>query len=180
LDERLREIERVAKHLRFDGYRIAFPGNDYHLQLDHVPQKQLIGEIERGSEISLEAVKPDILALPSHYDYNQDHRAANHAGITATRPVPGEFKHLVKTVIEYEFPYFPWTSEPDRPSPNLFVSLDKKALAAKLKALALYKSQMKVKKAPISVYGAETLAYMRGVHVGVDAAEAFIVRRSLL
>lgn len=180
INERLKEIERVAKYMRFDGYRIAFPGNEYHLQLDALPQKQLINEIERGEGISLQAIKPTTLAIPSSYDYNQDHRAANRAAITATRPVPDQFKHLVPSVLEYEFPYFTWTSEPGQPSPNVFVSLDEKALKAKLHALSLYKSQMKVKHGPVSVRGADILARMRGIHAGTEAAEAFILRRSFL
>jgi LmbE family N-acetylglucosaminyl deacetylase len=180
LKERMAEIERVSKYMGFDGYRVAFPGDDYHLQLDSLPQKQLIHEIERGEGISLEAIKPTTLAIPSSYDYNQDHRAANRAAITATRPVPDQFKHLVPVVMEYEFPYFTWTSEAERPSPNIFVSMDEKALKAKLHALSLYKSQMKVKHGPISEHGAETLARMRGIHAGTHAAEAFILRRSFI
>ncbi len=180
IEERMKEIARVAKLMRFDGYKVAFPGNDYHLQLDAVPQKVLINEIERGEGISLEAIKPTTLAIPSAHDYNQDHRAANRAAITATRPVPGHYKHFVPTVLEYEFPYFTWTSEADKPTPNIFVSMDHKTLALKLKALSIYKSQMKVKNGPISVEGARTLAHMRGIHAGCDAAEAFLLRRMFI
>lgn len=180
LAERMQEIERVAKFMHFDGYRVAFPGDDYHLQLDALPQKKLIYEIEQGEGISIEALKPTTLAIPSSYDYNQDHRAANRAAITASRPVPGLYKHLVPTVLEYEFPYFTWASEAERPSPNVFISLDKSALKAKLHALSLYKSQMKVKHGPISVHGADVLARMRGIHAGSDAAEAFTLRRAFL
>lgn len=179
-DERMREIERVAKFMKFDGYRVAFPGNNYHLKLDTLPQKDLIHEIERGVGISIEATRPTTLAIPSGYDYNQDHRAANRAGVTASRPVPGHFKHLVPTVLEYEFPYFSWTSETNLPSPNIFVALDKGALAKKLNALALYKSQMKVQNGPISVEGARRLALLRGIHSGTDAAEAFTLRRTFV
>ncbi|HYF12856.1 MAG TPA: PIG-L family deacetylase [Candidatus Paceibacterota bacterium] len=180
-DERIEEIKRVAKFMGFDGWRIALPGNDYHLQLDHVPQKILAneierGEVERGSTISLQAVKPTILAIPSYFDYNQDHRAANKAATTATRPVPPKYKHLPNTIIEYEFPYSEW-SDVERPSPNLFIDLDKKALKAKLDALKLYKSQLKVQNGPLSLYGVETLARMRGLHSGNSAAEAFVIRR---
>jgi N-acetylglucosamine malate deacetylase 1 len=177
-DERIREIEKVAKLMRLDGYHVALPGNDYHLKLDSVQQGILITEIERG-KISLESVRPDILAFPSFHDYNQDHRAANEACITATRPVPGVFKHVPSTMLEYEFPYVGWS--PTAPgSPNTFVALDPKALKKKLDALRLYKSQMKVEKGPISVYGAETLAHARGVLCGADAAEAFVLRRTLV
>lgn len=180
LDERIREIEHVAKLMKFDGYKIAFPGDNHHLQLDALPQKVLINEIERGEKISLEAIQPTTLAIPSAHDYNQDHRAANRASITATRPVPGKYKHFVPTVLEYEFPYFTWTHEVEKPAPNIFVSMNAKALDVKLKALALYKSQMKVKNGPISVEGALALAKMRGIHAGCDAAEAFVLRRAFV
>lgn len=179
-DERMREIRRVAQFLKYDKWRIAFPGDEYHLQLDAMPQKRLINEIERGGGVSIEAVKPTMVAVPSLYDHNQDHRAANRATITATRPAPSRFKHLVGRVIEYEFPYFAWTSETEHSSPNIFLTLDPSDLKAKLKALALYKSQMKVQNGPISVRGAATLAHMRGIQSGVDHAEAFTLRRSFL
>jgi len=174
-DERVREIESVVKKMRIDSYHIAFPGDAYMLQLDSLPQRKLIHEIERGP-ISLEAFKPTILAFPSVHDYNQDHRAANAACISATRPVNGNFKHLPKLLLEYEFPYFAWSPSVG-PNPNLFLSLGKDVLRAKLDCLKLYKSQMKAKKGPISVYGAETLARMRGIQSGTDHAEAFVVRR---
>ena len=177
-DERMREIERVMKHMRIDKYHVAFPGNEYHLQLDHMPQKTLIHEIERGT-VSLEAIKPTIFAFPSSHDYNQDHRAANEACISATRPVNGTFKYSPKLLLEYEFPYVGW-SPTDGPAPNFFVTLPKESLKAKLDALKLYKSQMKVQKGPISVYGAETLAKARGIIAGTDHAEAFVVRRHIV
>lgn len=180
IDERMREIEKVAKYLGYDGYRVAFPGNEHHLQLDALPIKSIIDQIERGEKISIEAVKPTTLLIPSSFDYNQDHRVANQAAITATRPVPSLYKHMVQTVLEYEFPYIAWSSESDRPSPNIFLSMDRETLRAKLKALSMYKSQLKVKNGPLSVYGAETLARVRGLHCGDSAAEAFILRRTHL
>lgn len=178
--ERVREITRVAKFMSYDGWHLAFPGDEYHLKLDALPQKMLIDMIERESPVSIEKVRPTILAMPSTYDHNQDHRAVNCAAITATRPAPSGFRHFVPTVIEYEFPYFAWTSETDRPSPDVFLALDAKALQAKLRALKLYSSQMKIKNGPISVHGAETLAHMRGIQSGTDHAEAYNLRRSFL
>lgn len=180
MDQRAREITRVAQFLKIDGYRLAFPGNEYHLQLDALPQKKLIHEIERGEKISIEAIRPDILAIPSSFDYNQDHRAANRAAITATRPVPPLYKHFVSTVIEYEFPYVLWSSDVTLPSPNYFLPLSEAELKTKLRALRLYASQLKVKKGPLSVHGAKTLARMRGIASGAIAAEAFVLRRSCM
>lgn len=183
-DERIEEIKKVATFMKFDGWRMALPGNEYHLQLDQVPQKVLANEIERGETgrsdtISIEAIQPTILAIPSMFDYNQDHRAANKAALTATRPVPPKFKYLPKTIIEYEFPYSEW-SDVERPSPNFFISLDTKAMNAKLDALKLYKSQLKVPNGPLSTYGVETLTRMRGLHCGHEYAEAYVCRRSVV
>src|SRR3989344_3474180 len=53
--EREEEIKDVSEFLRFDGYRIAFAGNKFHLRLDEaVSQKDLRDEIERG-QISIES-----------------------------------------------------------------------------------------------------------------------------
>jgi LmbE family N-acetylglucosaminyl deacetylase len=178
IDERVREIEKVATAMRLDGYHLAFPGDEYHLQLDAMSQRDLVNEIERG-KISLETTKPDIIAFPSFHDYNQDHRAANEASITATRPSYGGLKHVPSVVVEYELPYMGW-SPTHGFEPNLFLPLDEKALVAKLRALALYKSQMKTKKGPVSVYAAEQQARMRGVLSGQDHAEAYVLRRGIV
>ncbi|HWO07376.1 MAG TPA: PIG-L family deacetylase [Candidatus Paceibacterota bacterium] len=177
-DERIREIRRVVKRMRIDGFHIAFPGDEYMLQLDHMPQRTLINEIERG-RLSLETLKPQVLAFPSFADYNQDHRAANEACIAATRPVNGSFKHTPRMLLEYELPYTGWSPTSGR-EPNFFLPLDDAALSAKREALKLYASQMKTKKGPISVYASEQLAKMRGVLSGVDAAEAYVLRRLLV
>ena len=105
-DERLSEVEKVVDFFGIDGHRIVFPGDKFHLQLDVLPQKQLIHEIERGESISIEALKPTIVASPSPHDYNQDHRAAHTALITAIRPVPNVHKYTPPVILEYEFPYF--------------------------------------------------------------------------
>lgn len=177
-EERLHEIKKVVRYLGIDGYHVAFPGDEFMLQLDHMPQRRLIHEVERG-KLSLETVKPTIFAFPSSHDYNQDHRAANEACITAARPVNGEFKHQPQLILEYEFPYVSW-SPMQGMVPNMYLSLDTDALKAKLHSLKLYKSQMKTKKGPISEYGAEQLALLRGVQSGVDAAEAYVARRLIV
>jgi LmbE family N-acetylglucosaminyl deacetylase len=173
--ERLEEIRAVAKRMRLDGYHLAFPGDEYMLQLDQISQRRLINEIERGP-VSLENMKPDIIAFPSWHDYNQDHRAANEAAIAATRPVEGTYKYVPELILEYELPYTGWGPGNVR-VPNFFVSLEKDALRAKLDSLRLYKSQMKTGKGPVSVYASEQLTKMRGLIAGVEHAEAYVLRR---
>lgn len=180
LKERIEEIEKVAKFLKFDGYRIVFPGNEYHLQLDAIPQKKIIDEIERGKDISLEALKPTmVLTCPSH-DYNQDHRAACQATITAVRPNPPVYKSLQRLILFYENPSHSWTNQDAFPPMNFSVALTKENLDVKLKALTLYKSQMKNASGPFSAHAVKTLAHIRGTQTGVKMAESFLVKRFLV
>jgi N-acetylglucosamine malate deacetylase 1 len=179
-EERMNELKKVAKFLEFDGWRIAFPGNEYHLRIDMVPKKDLINEIERGKSISLEAIQPTMVLTPSFFDYNQDHRAANEAVIAATRPTPPGFKQLQRIVLTYELPYGEWSSIEAISAPSFFVSLGLEDLEAKMKAVKLYKSQIKNNKSPLSPYGVQAMAAMRGLQCGMDMAEAYFPKRVLV
>ncbi|MDP2692851.1 MAG: PIG-L family deacetylase, partial [bacterium] len=64
LNERLKEIDAVAKYLKVDGWDIALPGDDYHLKLDTLGQKALMDIIERESKVSIEKIKPTIVVFP--------------------------------------------------------------------------------------------------------------------
>lgn len=176
-EERLAEIEAVADLMRFDGHAVAFPGDAYHLRLDAMPQKELVHAIERGGDISLQALAPDVVVTTSTSDYNQDHRAVATATITAARPGPREHKSFAPLVLTYELPYEQWSVADSPPTPNLFVSLDAGALAAKRAALELYASQLKSRDCPLSWRGVEALASFRGMQCGAAAAEAFCIRR---
>ncbi|MBI2984086.1 MAG: PIG-L family deacetylase [Candidatus Kerfeldbacteria bacterium] len=176
-DERLAEIERVAKRLGFDNYRIAFPGNNFHLRLDMVPQKDLIHAIERGAEISLESLQPSMVITCSPHDYNQDHRAVHEATITATRPAAPDVKSFQPLVLMYDHPSNGWTGRETVHAKNLFIALDEQDLTAKLEALKLYPSQLKHSNNPLSVDAVHTLATLNGFMCGTRYAEAFFVKR---
>ncbi|MDO8649129.1 MAG: PIG-L family deacetylase [Candidatus Peregrinibacteria bacterium] len=180
MDERMKEIESVANALKLDGYRMALPGNEYHLQLDALPQKRLIDEIERGKDISLQALTPQIVLTPLPNDYNQDHRAACLAMLTATRPTPPTFRSQQRLVLQYELPPSGWTAGFEASPLNFYVGLEEEDIEAKVKALELYPSQLKNPKGPLSVHGVRTLAALRGIHSGCDNAEAFYAKRVLV
>ena len=178
LDERMEEVEKVVDFLDIDGYKIAFPGNDYHLKLDSLPQKTLIDEIERGEDISLEVLKPTTVVSPFPNDYNQDHRASCLAMVTATRPTVSTYKSFQTMVLNYELPSTAsWTDRNCSSSMNYFLELSEENLKAKTDALALYNSQLKHDEAPLSVHGAKTLASLRGLQTGTKYAEAYYVKR---
>lgn len=179
-EERMEEVAAVAKLLDFDGYAIAFPGDEYHLQLDTVPQKDLVHAIERAGEISLQALRPDVVLTPSGADYNQDHRAVSCATMTAVRPGSPRFKSFQPLVLTYELPYHQWNLADSLATPSFFVGLEPPDMDAKIAALELYQSQLKAPDSPLSVRGVRMLASYRGLQCGADAAEAYQIKRLVL
>ena len=179
-DERMAEVAQVAQHLGYDGYTVAFPGDDYHLRLDAVPQRELVHAIEQAGEISLQGLRPDMVLAPSSADYNQDHRAISFATMTATRPGPRKYKSVPPLVLTYELPYHQWNTADSLPTPGLFVELEPASAAAKVSALRLYRSQLKSPESPLSVHGVQALAAYRGLQCGAGAAEAFQIERLVI
>ena len=169
---REKEIKNVAKFLRYDDYKIAFPGNHYHLQLDKLGQKKLINEIENGRRISLESTKPDILAFHSFEDYNQDHAATAKAAFAACRPTLKKDRFVPDLILSYEEPMDIWT-QGRAEKLNFYVEISKAGVNNKLNALRLYKSQMKEKGHPRSLDVVKSLARVRGSTIGKEFAEGF-------
>lgn len=169
---REKEIEKVAKYLKFDAWDIAFGGNDHHLRLDLLGQKALMDVIERDSSVSVEKVKPTIIAFPSPTSYNQDHRIAAQASFAATRPAPSTNKHLVRVVLSYEEAADSWSQEPSQ-AINFFVPLIGGEIAAKMKALQIYKSQLREAVNLRSPDSMKILAMVRGRVCGQEFAEGF-------
>jgi LmbE family N-acetylglucosaminyl deacetylase len=179
-EERMEEIAQVAQLLDYDGYTVAFPGDEYHLKLDAVPQRELVYAIERAGDISLQGVQPNMVLAPPAADYNQDHRAISFATMTATRPGPRQFKSFQPLVVTYELPYHQWNMADSLPAPNLYVELDAASAAAKIDALKRYQSQLKSPESPLSVHGVQALAAYRGLQCGASAAEAFQIERLVI
>jgi N-acetylglucosamine malate deacetylase 1 len=172
-EQRVKEIEKVASFLGYDDYKIAFPGNDHHLRLDQIPQLDLISEIENGKKISINKIRPTIIATPQPSDYNQDHRAVAEAVIAATRPAPSDYKHSVPVVLGYEFSAnVAWSVTPHH-DPNFFISLDDETLRTKVRAMQLYSSQARDGASTRGSDAIRSLALTRGPQCGVKAAEAF-------
>lgn len=171
-EERIEELEEVSAFMGIDDHRIAFPGDDFHLQLDGIPQKELIGAIERGEGVSLEAVQPTMVVTCALEDYNQDHRAAHAATIAATRPTKSQYKCFQPCVLTYELPNSAWAVGSASP-PTFHVKLQQEDVDAKLAAFELYKSQHKADLGPLSSHGIQTLAEFRGLQSGTRYAESF-------
>lgn len=175
--ERLKETSKVARYLHYDGWRIAFPGNDYHLKLDTLPQKTIIAELEQGKDISIESIKPQIIATTQMSDYNQDHRACASAVITAARPSPYNSKNTIEAVLGYEFTATIASGIEPYLTRNLFITLSKSDLSAKLNAMELYSSQIRPGAHTRSLDNMENLAKLRGAMCGTRYAEAYHIYR---
>lgn len=171
-NERLKEINAVAKYLEVDGWDIAFSGNDYHLKLDTLGQKELMDKIERESKVSIEKIKPTIVAFPSPISYNQDHRIVAEAVHASLRPAPQSNRHILETVLIYEEPADSWTLKSGF-EPNLFVSLTNDQLNAKITALKLYKSQLRSAPNLRSPEILKVMAEARGALCGYQLAEGY-------
>jgi len=175
--ERKLEVERVAKFLDYDDYKIAFTGNKYHLKLDILGQKALMDVIERENSVSIEKIKPNIVAFPSFSSYNQDHRLAAYAAHASLRTSSKE-KHFVNTVISYECPADFWTIT-QKSQINCFLPFSKDEFDKKIEALKLYSSQWREYPSSRSQKTLTALALLRGSECNCEFAEGFSLYREI-
>jgi LmbE family N-acetylglucosaminyl deacetylase len=178
--ERLREIEKVAKFLKYDDYVVAFTGDKYHLRLDKVAQLELIEAICEKTKVSVTKTRPSIIATSLINDYNQDHRAVAQAVFAATRPAPKDDKPFQPIVLSFESVMTATWHENPILNPNIFIAMNKDDLYAKLKALSLYVSQLRYGHHPRSLDSLKVLAKYRGIQCGQEFAEAFFNHRIVL
>lgn len=176
VSERMQEIENVAAFLQFDAYHIGFTGNEYHLKLDAHGQQKVIHLIERDSPVSIEKVKPTMIAFPSLYSYNQDHQLAARATHAALRPVESETKHFIPIVLAYEMPADQWSLHNQTP-PNFLVRLSREEMDAKINAMNLYASQTRPFPNLRSSESIEAMGRVRGALSSHEFAEAYLSYR---
>jgi len=144
-----------------------FPDNRF----DSVPLLDIIKVIEKVKN----EVVPDIVYTHHHGDLNIDHRLTFQAVMTACRPLKGE---SVKEIYSFEVPSSTEWS-PDNSKyfmPNYFVNI-KDTIGKKTLAMKAYKSEMREFPHPRSAKAIENMAKTRGVNVGFEYAEAFMVVR---
>lgn len=175
---REREFIQTMEFLNVDDYEIIFKDAYKHLRLDTVPRRELIAIIERESRLSIEKIKPTIVALPS-ISYNQDHEAVFRAGFTACRPHLETVRPFPKIVLAYDNPTHFWNVEREKFHPNFYVDISK-YFKIKLKALRMHKSQAKPRLHHLSVENLADLTRLRGREISVEAAEAFVCYRFVL
>jgi LmbE family N-acetylglucosaminyl deacetylase len=135
-------------------------------------------DVVRRVETVIQRLQPVTLLTHHAGDANADHRVVHDAVVAACRPQPG---HPVKELLFYEVP----SSTEWRPAcsaqpfnPNWFVDISS-TLSTKMRALQAYGEELRAFPHPRSVEAVEALAKWRGASIGVRAAEAFMLGRSL-
>lgn len=174
--ERTRELEQAMTVLGVDGYEILFSDGERHLRLDGIPQRDLLGLLERESRYAIDRIRPTTIILPAP-SYNQDHEALFKAGFAACRPHLPQHKPFANVVLSCDAPQLGWSAVAFHPTVYIDIS---EHLTTKLDALACHVSQMRPEPHHASLKNVERLARLRGAEVSVDAAEAFVCHRMVL
>lgn len=162
---------KAAELLGIGDIRFAsFPDN----QLDQVP----LLEVVRHVETLVDEFRPATVLTHHPGDLNVDHRLACQAAVTACRPQPGHpVHHLwsfeVASSTEWQLPHAATGF-----LPTAYVDITA-TLDAKLAALDAYREEMRDWPHARSPEAVEALVRWRGASVGFEAAESFVVQRTL-
>ncbi|WP_181450920.1 UDP-4-amino-4,6-dideoxy-N-acetyl-beta-L-altrosamine N-acetyltransferase [Helicobacter valdiviensis] len=148
-------------------FRERFPDNSF----DSVPLLHIVKSIEKIKQ----KVKPDIIFTHYESDLNIDHKITFQAVLTATRPMLGE---CVKEIYSFEVLSSTEWKYPNSFSPNVFVDISN-TLELKINAMRLYKSELCEYPHPRSLKGIELNAKHRGMQVGLESVESFMLVRSI-
>jgi len=177
-DKRSSELDSVMKYLDVTDYEILFDDDQVHLRLDDIPRRDLIAKVEKDARISIDKVKPTMIAVPA-VSYNQDHEVVFRVCFTACRPHLPEYKPFQNIFIAYDNPAISWSTDREKFHPNFYVDISNH-LKDKLHALSLHKSQLRASPHHGSIESVEHLANVRGREISVQAAEAYMTYRFVL
>jgi LmbE family N-acetylglucosaminyl deacetylase len=150
-------------------YALDFPDN----RLDSTP----LLDVVKALEPIIQHVAPEIIYTHHYGDLNVDHRITHQAVMTACRPQPGS---TVREILTFEImSSTEWASPGLAPFiPNTYIDISN-FLHTKIQALTAYELEMRPAPHSRSIAHLEILAQHHGYCVGVKAAEAFMVMRSL-
>lgn len=167
---RIQECLNVFKFLKFKKPSFYnFPDN----KLDSVPLINLIKTIEKN----IKKFKPEIVITHFENCLNVDHQIVYKAVITAARPIHNS---SVRKILSFEIPSSTnWALfKKNTFAPNYYVDISKN-INKKIKALKMYKSELRKFPHSRSLRHVKNLAQLRGSDCGVSFAEAFILVRNL-
>jgi N-acetylglucosamine malate deacetylase 1 len=154
----LEELKNSAKKIGVKPENLTI----FDFTLRHFPaQRQEI--LEKMLELK-KTIQPDLVFMPTLNDIHQDHATISQEGLRA-------FKHV--SILGYEDPWNHLTF-----NTSSFVHLEKRHIDKKVEAIGEYKSQQH--RPYTASKFIESLAYTRGIQIGVEYAEAFDVIRWII
>jgi len=166
-----KEAHKAAKELGISEIFFEdFPDQQY----DTVGFLKIVKAIEKIKN----KIKPEIIFTHHQGDLNLDHQITFKAALTACRPLPGE---TIKKIYSFEVPSSTEWGSPKRKNyfkPDVFIDITK-TFNKKIKALKIYKSELRDYPHPRSLKSAEVIARRWGTAVGRELVEAFELIREI-
>ena len=166
-----KSAQRAGKIIGASSVKLlGFPDN----RMDSLDRLVVIKEIEKAIKL----LKPDTVVTHHAGDVNIDHRIVHESVVTACRPQPG---NCVKRLLAFEvLSSTEWQPTGSNASfqPNWFEDVSEN-IDCKIKALKVYKSEIREWPHARSLENVEHLARFRGATIGCSAAESFILLRAI-
>ena len=144
-----------------------FPDN----MMDTVPLLEIVKELE----VYIQELQPNIVYTHYKGDLNIDHQITYQAVMTACRPTP---RSSITQIYLFEILSSTEWSIASTFSPTHFVDISDE-FELKIKALKMYKEEIKDFPNSRSIESLTALSVFRGGSMGLNFAEAFSVERSL-
>jgi LmbE family N-acetylglucosaminyl deacetylase len=166
-DERHKELEAALAVL--GGAQLEILTKFPTRWLDDRPLVDLVRPLEK----IIDFLTPDLILFPNPQHFHQEHRAAAHATLAATRPsgATGRWRPPICAIYEEIGDY--WSCSPTNWQPNVFVALGHEDIDNKCRAMACHKSQDRPVPSERSTEALQSLARLRGAQAGFDFAEAY-------
>ncbi|GIM61841.1 PIG-L domain-containing protein [Capnocytophaga canis] len=172
LETHKNNIKEAQKAIGYHSVEVYdFPDNRF----DTVALLDIIKVIEKEKKDFL----PEVIFTHHGGDVNIDHQKTFEAVVTACRPMKEE---CVKTIITFETPSgTEWraSSDPKQFVPNMFVEISQEDLQAKIKGMESYEFEKRAFPHPRSPKALEILAQQRGIMVGKELVESFMIIRNI-
>ena len=135
--------------------------------------RELVTLIDSGPDLSVQALRPAVLLIPSATSFHQHHQDVHRAGFAAARP-GGTARHAPRIVLGYAGPEDAWTTTTE----HWTVYVDTTASwPAKQAALTCYGSQLRDDSHPRSLSRIRAIDTAAGAAVGAGTAERFVAYR---
>lgn len=171
IEQKKREITNVKNILRIsDVHFVDLPD----MKLDTLAHIDVNNPITKA----VHKLQPEVVFTHFYGDVNKDHRVIFESTMVAVRPATNS---SIKKVICYNTPSSTeWNIQQGHTAfmPNMYVDITE-FLDKKLEALHQYKSEMREYPHPRSPESVRIHANYWGNHIGVEAAEAFMIVREI-